>query len=75
MADRGPDRGATRNVGEPRDAGKTSGGGSLGHDQPKDVADQTNIRNQAGRREDTGRQKDHTDPVMPDDDATLNTKI
>ena len=56
----------------PRDAGKTSGGGSLGHDQPKDVADQTNIRNQAGRREDTGRQKD---PVMPDDDATLNTKI
>jgi len=55
-----------------RDAGKTSGGGSLGHDQPKDVADQTNIRNQSGRREDTGRQKD---PVMPDDEATLNTKI
>ena len=57
----------------PRDAGKTSGGGSLGHDQPKDVADQTNIRNQAGRREDTGRQKD--DPVMPDDDQSLPTKI
>ena len=72
MADRGIDREGVRNTGEPRDAGKTSGGGSLGHDQPKDVADQTNIRNQAGRREDTGRQKD---PVMPDDDATLNTKI
>ncbi len=73
MADRGMDRPPKRHVGEPTDAGKTSGGGSLGHDQPKDVADQTNIRNQAGRREDTGRQKD--DPVMPDDDAALNTKI
>lgn len=57
----------------PRDAGKTSGGGSLGHDQPKDVADQTNIRNQAGKREDTGRQRD--DPVMPSDDQSLPTKI
>ena len=28
--------------------------------------------NQAGRRDDTGH---HNDPVMPDDDATLNTKI
>ena len=65
----GPDH----NLGEPLDAGKTSGGGSLGHDQPKDVADQTNIRNQAGRRENTGRQKD--DPVMPGDDATLKTKV
>jgi len=72
MADRGLDRSGVRNVGQPRDAGRTSGGGSLGHDQPKDVADQTNIRNQSGRREDTGRQKD---PVMPDDEATLNTKI
>ena len=57
----------------PRDAGRTSGGGSLGHDQPKDVADQTNIRNQAGSRKDTGRQAD--DPVMPDDDQSLPTKI
>ena len=56
----------------PHDAGKTSGGGSLGHDQPKDVADQTNIRNQAGRREDTGRQKD---PVMPSNDSALRTQI
>ena len=72
MKDRAIDRESTRTSGQPRDAGRTSGGGSLGHDQPKDVADQTNIRNQSGRREDTGRQKD---PVMPDDDATLNTKI
>jgi hypothetical protein len=73
MADRGIDREATRSVGQPRDAGRTSGGGSLGHDQPKDVADQTNIRNQAGRREDIDGETD--DPVMPADDATLNTKI
>jgi hypothetical protein len=59
--------------GAPRDAGRTSGGGSLGHDQPKDVADQTHIRNQAGRREDTGRQAD--DPALPADDAALRTKI
>ena len=72
MIERSDDKtaGAT---GAPRDAGKTSGGGSLGHDQPKDVADQTNIRNQAGRRADTGRQAD--DPVLPSDDATLPTKI
>lgn len=73
MADRGSDQLDTRQVGEPRDAGKTSGGGSLGHDQPEDVADQTNIRNQAGRRRDTGRQKD--DPALPDNDSTLKTKI
>jgi hypothetical protein len=73
MADRGNDQLNTRHVGEPRDAGKTSGGGSLGHDQPRDVADQTNIRNQAGRRTDTGRQND--DPALPDNDATLKTKI
>ena len=71
MTDR-TDRTSRDEVAPPRDAGKTSGGGSLGHDQPKDVADQTHIRNQSGRREDTGRQKD---PVMPDDDSTLNTKI
>lgn len=72
MADRGTDGVRTPQVGEPRDAGKTSGGGSLGHDQPEDVAEQTNIRNQAGRRRDTGGQHD---PVMPKDDATLKTKI
>jgi hypothetical protein len=73
MADHGDDQLNTRPVVPPRDAGKTSGGGSLGHDQPKDVADQTNIRNQAGRRKDTGRQSD--DPALPENDATLKTKI
>jgi hypothetical protein len=38
----------------PRDAGRTSGGGSLGHKQPRDVAEQTYIRNQPSdhRRDD-----------------------
>lgn len=72
MSNPSDERNAAQHDRPPRDAGKTSGGGSLGHDQPKDVADQTNIRNQAGRRQDTGRQKD---PVMPEDDATLKTKI
>ena len=49
-----------------QDAGRTSGGGSLGHDQPDDVKRDTPIRNATG---------DETDPVMPADDATLNTKI
>jgi hypothetical protein len=72
MIERG-DKETAGATGAPRDAGKTSGGGSLGHDQPKDVADQTNIRNQAGTRKDTGRQSD--DPVMPSDDQSLPTKI
>jgi hypothetical protein len=50
----------------PSDAGKTSGGGSLGHDQPKDVRRDLPIRNATGSDE---------DPVMPNDDATLKTKI
>jgi hypothetical protein len=76
MADRGIDRGTVRNVGQPRDAGRTSGGGSLGHDQPKDPADPADLRNQ--RRDDRGDKKDDgvtKDPVMPDNDSTLNTKI
>ena len=72
MTDRGIDREGSRGTSTPQDAGKTSGGGSLGHDQPEDVARQTNIRNQSGRRGNTGRQDD---PVMPADDATLKTKI
>jgi hypothetical protein len=59
---------------KPTDAGKTSGGGSLGHDQPEDVADQTPIRNSANERP-KQRQDATDDPVMPADDATLNTKI
>jgi hypothetical protein len=72
--DQAPDRGA--------DVGKTSGGGSLGHDQPKDVAEQTPIRNTPRSRGDEdadrqGRRDDAParDPVMPSNDETLNTKI
>jgi hypothetical protein len=63
-----------------RDAGRTSGGGNLGHDQPHDVSEQTDIGNSRKRRPDSSA-KDReagrlpSDPVMPDDDATLNTKI
>jgi hypothetical protein len=71
MADRGPDRNGVRNVGDavrgpgkeltpdangaPGDVGRTSGGGSLGHEQPAEVEQETNIRNNAGHRHDTGR--------------------
>ena len=65
----------------PSDAGRTSGGGNLGHDQPRDVAEQTPLRNDPRAREDTPA-RDHRDerrrerdPVMPADDSTLNTKI
>lgn len=51
---------------EPTDAGKTSGGGSLGHDQPEKVKREAPTRNATGT---------DADPVMPEDDATLNTKI
>ena len=62
------------------DAGRTSGGGNLGHDQPQDVSEQTKIRNAVERRPDSSA-KDReagrlpSDPVMPDDDASLKTKI
>jgi hypothetical protein len=36
---------------QPVDAGKTSGGGSSGHDQPDDVAARAKIRNQGGTRD------------------------
>jgi hypothetical protein len=49
------------------DVGRTSGGGSLGHEQPPDVKRETPLRNNA-----TGNDRD---PVMPRDDATLKTKI
>lgn len=58
--------------------------GKLGHDQPADVVKQTPIRNDPRAREDTpsredkagsARRRDERDPVMPADDATLNTKI
>jgi hypothetical protein len=62
----------------PRDAGKTSGGGNLGHDQPQDVAESTPIRNQANERPKDRREAtdpDAAEPVMPANDSTLNTKI
>jgi hypothetical protein len=34
-----------RDSGAPQDAGRTSGGGSSGHRQPRDVADSAPIRN------------------------------
>lgn len=63
-----------------RDAGRTSGGGNLGHDQPPDVSEQTDIRNDPEKRQDSSA-KDRqagrlpSDPVMPEDDATLKTRI
>ena len=66
----------------PSNAGRTSGGGNLGHDQPDDVVQQTPIRNDPRAREDTpsrdendARRDDERDPVMPADDPTLNTKL
>ena len=48
---------------KPVDAGKTSGGGSSGHDQPEDVSAQTKIRNQSGVRGKTGGQRDTPDTI------------
>ncbi len=81
MVDRGTDHERIRNVGEraardagtphdpaaPTDAGRTRGGGSLGHKPREDEREQSDMRNNATGSED--------DPVMPADDATLNTKI
>jgi len=63
-----PDR-STESPGDqdrPTNIGRTTGGGSLGHDQPDDVKRETPLRNATG---------DEDDPVMPNDDATLKTKI
>lgn len=62
---------------KPTDVGRTSGGGSLGHQQPPDVERESHPRNNAGTRSDesgmnTGSDED---PVMPADDATLKTRI
>ena len=48
---------------QPADAGKTSGGGSSGHDQPDDVNAQTEIRNQKRSTGQTGGQRDTPDPI------------
>ena len=63
--------------GKPTDVGRTSGGGSLGHDQPRSVEAETNTRNNTARRPDDGGMNTGSDedPVMPADDATLKTRI
>jgi hypothetical protein len=50
------------------DAGRTSGGGSLGHNQPERVEREAPLRNNAEHRDDQ-------EPALPADDATLKTKI
>ena len=66
----------------PSDAGRTSGGGNLGHDQPDDVVRETPIRNdprareEAPPRDEKDAQRDaNRDPVLPADDPSLNTKL
>ena len=61
----------------PRDVGRTSGGGSLGHKQPEDVTEEGPIRNQGEERPVERRDAvdQDEDPVMPANDSTLNTKI
>jgi hypothetical protein len=58
----------TRDSDHAEDAGRTTGGGSLGHDQPDEVKRDTPLRNNNA----TGSDRD---PVMPNDDSTLKTKI
>ena len=58
---------------QPTDAGKTSGGGGLGHEQPDEVKREAPLRNNPGTRGNATGSED--DPVMPADDATLKTKI
>jgi len=54
--------------GQPRDAGKTSGGGSSGHDQPDRVEEQTNVRNRGG----TSRERMGTQTETPEPPPELN---
>ena len=49
---------------QPADAGKTSGGGSSGHDQPTDVAEQVRVRNQGHQRDEASlRDRQPPDPL------------
>lgn len=50
------------------DAGRTSGGGSLGHVQPDKVEREAPLRNNAAHR-------DSDEPTLPSDDASLKTNI
>jgi hypothetical protein len=44
------------------DAGKTSGGGSSGHDQPADVRREADLRNDPRNSGKTGGQRETPDP-------------
>lgn len=57
------------------DDGHSSGGGSLGHDQPETVEEETPTRNSTEGDETRNAAGSESDLVMPSDDATLNTKI
>ena len=46
----------------PADAGKTSGGGSSGHDQPADLSREAHLRNQARTTGKTGGQRETPQP-------------
>lgn len=63
----------------PTDAGRTSGGGSLGHSPVDDVQEEAPLRNNATERNRathrTNVDNSNDDPVMPSDDSTLNKKI
>jgi len=50
------------------DAGRTSGGGSLGHVQPDKVQREAPLRNNAEHRK-------SDEPTMPSGDSSSNTKI
>jgi hypothetical protein len=63
-AERPPESGGSK----PRDAGRTSGGGSLGHVQPDKVEREAPLRNNPDTR-------DSDDPTMPANDSSLRTKI
>jgi len=63
-----------------RDERRTSGGATLGHDETADVSEQTDVRHEPEMRPDssaTRRQAGRlpSDPVMPEDDSTLKTRI
>jgi hypothetical protein len=66
VADTDRNREPARDTGS--DAGRTSGGGSLGHVQPDRVQREAPLRNNAQERE-------NDEPTLPKKDATLNTTM
>jgi len=57
-----------RETPRPSDAGKTGGGGSLGHVQPDNVTREAPLRNNADKRA-------SDEPTLPSHEATANIKI